>query len=273
MLDNSTSFQHNSGLIIKLFYMIRIFLFTFCILISLSIKAENIKITVSSEALANIVSLVTQESYKIDVISQAGLCPHEYILKPSDFKKAQNSDFVIYMSDNFETFMEHITKNSKAQIINLSKKMHIPNTHNMHIWMSLESVKKIITIIAKEIHQKAEESLNKIDDLINYKKTQLAGLHNVLLLSNSLEYLFEDIPNLKIEKLYLRSGMISAKDVTVLSKYSADKCMLIDKNENISALLNKVGKKIIPVDSENWSLEGYKKIIDDIKTICISGGE
>lgn len=249
--------------------MIRSFFFTLCIISSLCVRAENIKITVSSAPLANIVSLIMPEQGVVDVISQAGLCPHEYILKPSDFQKAQNSNFLIYLSDHFEAFMEHITKNSKAHIINLSKKMHIADTHNMHIWMSLENVKKIIMIIAGELRQPSEKALNKIDDLINYKKTELGSLESVLLLSDSLEYLFEDMPKVKIEKLYLRAGMISAKDVVVLKKYSSEQCVLVDKDENVKALASKIGNKIIAVDSENWSLEGYKKIIDDIRTICL----
>lgn len=250
--------------------MIRIYFFIILSLtLSFSAGAESKKITVSSAPLENITRLLTSQKSEIEVISGAGSCSHEYILKPSDFAKIQNSDVIIYISDHFETFMTHILKNSNASIINLSKKMNLGDRHNMHIWMSLENTKQIIKIIAEAIGESADNALGKIDELIHYKQMQLDGLEEVLLLSDSLEYLFEDTPKVKVKKLYLKSGLISARNMVELSKYSKDQCILVSKGENIESIAAKVGSKIIYVDSENWSISGYKKIINDIHNVCI----
>ena len=235
--------------------------------------AQGIKITVSSQPIANIVQLLTQDA-QIDIIAPSGSCPHEYILKPSDFTKIQDSSVVIYMSDNFEPFIKPITANSDATIINLSNKLNLKPTHNMHIWMSLENVKNIAQIISSVLNIPSDYATTKIAALSQYKKTQLSGLTSVLLLSDSLEYLFEDLPHIKISHMYLKPGMTSIRDITTLSNQNPNICILINDSANVESIESKLantksGYKLVSVASENWSLEGYKKIIDDIKSRCI----
>ena len=229
--------------------------------------AESQKITVSSQPIASIVKLIDSNAI-IDILTPAGTCPHEYLLKPSDFRRAKNSNLVIYTSDNFEPFMKPMLKNSNAKIINLSHVLDIAPDHNMHIWMSLENVHKATQVIAQELKMPSKPALQQLDDLISYKKTQLANLRSVLLLSDSLEYLFEDMPHVKVEKLYIKPGMTSAKDIMSLSNQSAKKCILINDKENVESIASKIGHKVVPVTSENWSTTEYKKTIDDIKNLC-----
>ena len=232
-------------------------------------QATNTKITVSSQPIANIVGLLNSNT-EIDTLSPSGACPHEYILKPSDFNRAKNSNFVIYTSDVFEPFIKPITMHSSAKIINLSHSLGITHDHNMHIWMSLENVKKAISVIANALQKPDTQALEQIDELIIYKKAQLSKLQSVLLLSDSLEYLFEDMPHVTVEKLYIKPGMTSAKDIVVLSNQHADKCIIINDKENVESIASKIGHKVIGVASEDWSLDGYKKIVDDIRDDCVS---
>lgn len=244
-------------------------LLTLLLLTPIPCVASNLKITVSSEPLANMVRMITENSAEVETIANSSSCPHEYILKPSDFKRAQNSDFVVYLSDYFEPFIDPIVKNSPAKVINLSESLKINPKNNMHIWMSLENVRKIVIMLSDKLHKPNITPLRQIDDLIRYKKTQLAPLTSVLLLSDSLEYLFEDMPHVKIEKLYIIPGMTSAKDIVILVNQPNGRCILMNGGDNISSISSKIRHKVVPVSSENWSLEGYKKIIDDIKNECL----
>ena len=247
-------------------------LLLFIILISSVAHAEKVKITVSSHPIANIVGLVIEGNNidaQIDVIASSGSCPHEYTLKPSDLTKTKNSNFVIYISDDFEPFIKPITKDSDAKIINLSNELNVKPTHNMHIWMSLENVQKIVRVISEALNIPNDKALAQIANLNEYKKTELSGLKSALLLSDSLEYLFEDIPHVQIEKRYIKTGMISAQDILSLNNQGADTCILINGEENIASIESKIGHKVVGITSENWSLEGYKKTIDDIKSNCL----
>lgn len=238
------------------------------ILVVSNISYSKPKLTVSSEPLANILSLIIKDA-EIEILTPLGFCPHEYILKPTDFKRAENSDFIIYVSDKFEPFVGHLIKNTNAQIIELGNDLKISSTSNMHIWMSLEYVRKTISIIAQKLKIPSQNALQKIDDMNSYRKSKLSHIKSVLLLSDSLEYLFEDIPSIYIEKLYIKPGMTSAKDLVTLRNQQSSICILINSEENITSIESKIGHKIVPIESESWSLEGYKKIIDDISDNCI----
>ena len=238
-------------------------------LLPLLAQAANNKIMVSSEPIANIVRLIDATAI-IDTLAPTDSCPHEYILKPSDFRRAENSNFVIYTSDDFEPFMKPVAKHSQAKILNLSHILDIAPNHNMHIWMSLENVRKAATVIAHALKMPSKQTLQQIDDLIHYKKMQLANLKSVLLLSDSLEYLFEDMPHVKVKKLYIKPGMTSVRDIVVLSSQSADECIIINDKENVESIASKIGHKVVGVPSEDWGLEEYKKMVDDIRAGCSS---
>ena len=247
--------------------LIRIFIFTL-LLPHLSF-AQKPKITTSSEPIAAITRMLVGDNAMINTISNSSLCPHEYILKPSDLNLAKNSDFVIYLSDYFEPFILPVIKNSHAKVINLSERLKFNPKSNMHIWMSLEDVHKMAVIIADELNVPHNDAVQRIDQLNKYKKTQLADLRSVLLLSDSLEYLFEDMPHVKIEKLYIMPGMTSVRDIVTLRNQPKDRCILMNNSDNIASISSKIGHKVIPVSSESWSIEGYKKIIDDIRSECL----
>ena len=252
----------------------RILLILLTLISHIAYASDNagLKITVSSQPIASIVRLIVHlidHDTTINILTPSGSCPHEYILKPSDFIRVENSNFVIYTSDDFEPFIKPIIKHSQAQIINLSDILDIKSNHNMHIWMSLENVKKSAIIIAHALGLPSKDALQQIDDLNRYKHAQLKNLQSALLLSDSLEYLFEDMPHVKVEKLYIKPGMTSAKDIMVLSTQSANKCILINDKENVESIASKIGHKIVPIAREDWSLDGYKKIIDDIRNTCI----
>jgi zinc transport system substrate-binding protein len=238
-------------------------------LLPLYAKATTAQITVSSSPIANIIFLLDPKA-TVTTLAPTGTCPHEYLLKPSDFQRARNSGVIIYTSDDFEPFIKPFIKNSHSKVLNLSNLLNIQQNHNMHIWMSLHNVRKATHIIAQTLKIPEKKALQQIDTLMKYKKTQLSSLKSVLLLSDSLEYLFEDMPHIKVQKLYLKPGMTSAKDIIVLRNQKPEQCIIIDNHENVESISLKISHKVIDVDSEDWSIDSYKRLIDDIRDGCIS---
>lgn len=230
------------------------------------INASNNQIMTSSDILSNIIYLIDPK-LTVDTFSALGSCPHDYILKPSDFNKAKNAKFIIYISNSFEEFIPQLAKNSSAKLINLSYEIGLNPDANMHLWMNLSLVKQILSILGNNLNKDVTNAHKIIDELMLYKQQELANLKEILLLSENLEYFFTDIPEIQINKLYLTPGMISVKQIKKITN-SNSKCIVLDQNTklNLETIIN---KKIITIPAETWSIDLYKKMIDDIKTNCL----
>ncbi|MBP3194670.1 MAG: zinc ABC transporter substrate-binding protein ZnuA [Cardiobacteriaceae bacterium] len=103
--------------------MIKKLLFTliFSALSSNFLYARDVKISASIKPLHSIASYISDGIIKaenINLIITDG-SPHGYSLKPSDVKKMSNSDYILWVSDDLETFMPQTTakfKNTKTRV-------------------------------------------------------------------------------------------------------------------------------------------------------------
>lgn len=230
-------------------------------------KINKLKIVVSSDSIANMVRMLPTEAF-IQILAPKNSCPHEYIIKPSDYKKVQESDIVIYTNSHFEPFMPQLIKGTKAKVIELSSALNVNEKNNMHLWMDPFYVKKAIDVIAKELQVSSLEANKQINHLQNYAYSKLTPIKDVLLLSDSLEYLFSDSQSTEVNHLYIKHGMTSTKDLLKLRKQKSTTCMIVSCQQKAQALTKSLGRNVVFVDSENWSPTNYKKIIDKVSKEC-----
>ncbi|XVN42749.1 MAG: zinc ABC transporter substrate-binding protein [Candidatus Rickettsia vulgarisii] len=144
-------------------------------------------------------------------------CPHHYHnLKPSDLQKVQDADIVLYINEEFDGFVSKLMSQNNKNIVRVSdfpRLNLIKDNHynNWHIWLDLYNVQIILermsNILIEQfpdlsiyVKQNLQESKKQIDRLIEIKNQQLSSLQDVILLTDSLEYFFDDKCN--VAKLY-----------------------------------------------------------------------
>lgn len=248
------------------------------------------KIIVSISPIASLVASLVEDEAEVESLIINNSCPHLYQTKPSDIKKIQNADILIYVSPKFDYFahkLMHNQMNDKIVVADL-KNLNIRN-NNWHFWLDLENAKiflKEIAVILSEkfpdikdnIYSNLVKSIKKLEKLDLLKKEKLLSIADFIVLSDSLEYLLE--PNIyKLTKLYNRSQK-SLKYLDIFKEHldeSTSKCVIINNNEN-SDIYKKFTLNLVAIDSENWQIEKissdlffvkYKEIINNISNICI----
>ena len=266
---------------------ISIFTIIFLILFNHNVLASGskIKIVTSITPLASIIAMLLNDNAEIVAIANNNNCPHHYNLKPSDLQKVKDADLVLYIDDDFDSFASKLMNNHSKNVIKISDlaKVKFIST-NRHIWLDLERVKimleQLSTILARqfpnldsEIYQNLYNSAKQIDNLIRIKEKLLAPLKDVILLSDSLEYLFDE-QKYKVQKLY-SGNQKSLKYIQNLEKLldrSASKCLVLGTEEDFK-IYKHFKANIVKVESENWAVNRitsdlffnqYLKIINQI---------
>jgi zinc transport system substrate-binding protein len=266
---------------------ISIFTIIFLILFNHNVLASGskIKIVTSITPLASIIAMLLNDNAEIVAIANNNNCPHHYNLKPSDLQKVKDADLVLYIDDDFDSFASKLMNNHSKNVIKISDLAKIKFiSNNRHIWLDLERVKimleQLSTILARqfpnldsEIYQNLSTSEKQIDNLIETKEKLLAPLKDVILLSDSLEYLFDE-QKYKVQKLY-SGNQKSLKYIQNLEKLldrSASKCLVLGAEEDFKIYKN-FKADIVKVESENWAVDQitsslffdqYLKIINQI---------
>jgi zinc transport system substrate-binding protein len=266
---------------------ISIFTIIFLILFNHNVLASGskIKIVTSITPLASIIAMLLNDNAEIVAIANNNNCPHHYNLKPSDLQKVKDADLVLYIDDDFDSFASKLMNNHSKNVIKISDLAKIKFiSNNRHIWLDLERVKimleQLSTILARqfpnldsEIYQNLATSEKQIDNLIETKEKLLAPLKDVILLSDSLEYLFDE-QKYKVQKLY-SGNQKSLKYIQNLEKLldrSASKCLVLGTEEDFKIYKN-FKANIVKVESENWAVDQitsslffdqYLKIINQI---------
>lgn len=259
----------------------------FCILFNHSVFAGNtkIKIVTSITPLASVIAMLLADNAEIVAIANNNDCPHHYHLKPSDLQKVKDADLVVYIDDHFDSFASKLMNNHGQNVIKISDLTKLKLIgDNWHIWLDLENVKILLeqlsAILAKQfpglsakIYQNLDTSKKQIDHLVKIKAEKLARLNDVILLSDSLEYLFDE-QKYKVQKLY-SGNQKSLKYVKTLEKLldkSSDKCLVLSTEQD-SKIYRNFKANVVTVESENWIVENitddlfynqYLKIIDQI---------
>lgn len=189
--------------------MIKKFLITIFVFYVFFIFSVKAKILVSIKPLGFIVFSITDDIVPLDILLPYGESEHNYFLKPSDLRKIRDTDLLIWIGPEIESFLIKPSsilskKNNliiseipevKNLIINSISKNNSQSIKNMHLWLS----PKIANIIALSIYK-------KLSILIPEKKE--------LFLKNLK--IFEKELNILDKKIYSRFKLIKTKKYIVL---------------------------------------------------------
>ncbi len=262
-------------------------------LFSLNATAKNRPhIVVTVGPIASIISMLTTDMIDIDVIASNNGCPHNYHLKPSDFQKIKKADLLIYVDEDFDSFITKFILHGDVNTLRLSDIRSLDlistdnrKTQNWHIWLSLDNVEILLSELTEhlrkqfpemrdKLHINLQAALENISNLRQIKLKKLSEITDVILLSDSLEHFFSDQKEMKIFKL-LNSKQKTIKyraNIQSLLYKSNSKCMIISQSENIS-FYKDFDANILQVEDENWDVTNlnanlfssqYLKIIDKI---------
>lgn len=241
----------------------------FCSITSYASNKPNIVTTITP--ISSIVAMLVSDKVNIKTIANSNDCPHHYNLKPSDLKKIDNSDIVIYIDDNFDGFIGKLTKTRNKYLIKISdiKNLHIleENNHkNWHIWLDLNNVKIIMQYLAKvisktipelqdDINKNLSNAIEKLTKLEEIKKHKLHAIQDIIMLSDSMKYFFAN-SNVKVLKLYsgTQKSLRYIGKLKKLVEQAENKCITIS-NEQDPRIYDKVNAKVITLESENWNID------------------
>lgn len=229
------------------------------LLLLFPIGACGAKIVVSTNHIASIVSMVTDD---VEVIASCSSCPKHYSLKPSDVEKIESADLVIYIDDKFEPFAEVLKVKTKGKLIKISDFDNVDiRSGNYHIWLDIDVAKKILSTISKEFDIKNDDAIDGLKTLSEYRDEVLGKVKHPVILSASLEYLF-DSP----EKLYRDLGKVNL--ISKIEGLSEDATIFGDSNGNFAYIEEKTGRKVTLLDSDKWPkidyISYYRNILDKV---------
>ncbi len=174
-------------------------------LMSLTLSPANAAVVASLKPIGFIAAAITDGVTKTEVLLPDGASEHDYSLRPSDVKRLQSADLVVWVGPDMEAFMQKPTQQLPAQkqlaigelpdVKPLLMKggehdedeheghdhqgekgdeHHHHGEYNMHIWMSPE----VARLAAVAIHQKLVEvmpqSRAKLDANLRDFEAQLA---------------------------------------------------------------------------------------------------
>ncbi|WP_341756582.1 MULTISPECIES: metal ABC transporter substrate-binding protein [unclassified Candidatus Tisiphia] len=249
----------------------------------------RIKIVTSITPLASIIAMLVKEQAEIVAIANNNDCPHHYNLRPSDLKKVKDADIVFYIDEQFDGFAGKLMNGHSKNVIKISNfnRLRIISNDsydNWHIWLDLDNVKILLEQlsqilsqrfpeISSAIYQNLEEAKKQIDDLAKIKHQRLVSLTDVILLSDSLEYFFDNGQK-SVAKLY-SSDQKSLKYISNLEhllSMSSSKCLLLSLDQDV-ALYKNFKVEVVVIESENWQVtninsdlfyDQYLKIINQV---------
>lgn len=232
--------------------------------------ASKPKIVTSITPIASIVAMLTENDADIVVIDSAAGCPHHYHMRPSDKEKIVDSQMMILIDDDFDSFAAKLAKNYKGTTIKLSEIKTINfldenGEYNWHFWLDLNNVlamhEYLATMLVKQfpdlehaILSNKNKAQARIESMMQLKKHDLESINELVVLSDSFEHFLKDITS-PVIKLYQKShSSLKALDSLEYTLSSESKqCIVIDSMQD-SSPYKKYGKKIIQIDSENWVL-------------------
>ena len=234
------------------------------------------KIVTSITPIASIAAILFDESeIEIDSIATSTTCPHYYQAKPSDIYKIQSADINILINEDFDGFATKLMNNYSNNVIKISdfKKLniiYIDNQPNWHIWLDLENVKILLEEFRKifiskfpeltqSIDSNFEYSLKELEILITTRNSIYNSLHQTILFSDSLEYLFRTVISKKLYEHPYKSLEYIQRVESQLNN-NLKQCLIFDVDQNIE-FYKRFHKPIIKIESENWQL------ITDIKKL------
>lgn len=229
---------------------------------------SKVKIVTSITPLASIIAMLVKDQAEIVAIANNNDCPHHYNLRPSDLKKVKNADIVFYIDEQFDGFAGKLMNGHSKNVIKISNfhglRIISNNSYdNWHIWLDLDNVKLLLEQlfqvlsqrfpeISSAIYQNLEEAKKQIEELTKIKHQRLTSLTNVILLSDSLEYFFNNSQK-NVARLYSsdQKSLRYISNLEHLLSMSNSKCLLLSTEQDV-ALYKNFKVEIVEVESENW---------------------
>lgn len=252
-------------------------------------NSSNFTILTSSSTVALITSIIAGDDFTIDMLHTGQGCPHHYSGKPSDRRKLQNADAVIYIDDKFEAFFASMIENSTIPKYRISSNFDViksggSNKHvntNWHFWNNPNQVYKAIEDIGyfmislkpeskQRILARIADSKEKLALLGHNLKTAINQAESIMLISRSVEPLFYDTEyEAKFSGDYL--GLKFVQDLSLIIKQQPDICIISDTHDNHHDVLKKYNAKHVTINGENisWSSDAdlMQQYIDYINNI------
>lgn len=261
----------------KITVSIFILLFHYFALASQLALADKIQIVTTITPLSAIIAMLVKDQAKIQSIASSNGCPHHYHLKPSDLQKVQNADIIFYIDPEFDGFISKLINGGSKHVIQISSLPGLNiiknnSYNNWHIWLDLDNVIILLEQLSKilveqfptikiAVEQNLEAAKKQIAILAQIKQQQLSRLQDVILLTDSCEYFFNN-NQYRVTKLY-NSNQKSLKYINELEQLlttSYNKCLILSLEQN-PLIYQNLKAIIVAVDSENWQVD---KINDDL---------
>jgi len=266
-------------------------LLIFLISINISLNAFAMpKIVTSISPLGSVISNLTRDAAKVDVVFGAAGCPHDYYGKPSDLGKVKKADLIIYIDDDFDGFFAKLANNYSGPKIRVSELSSVNfqdenGEVNWHFWLDLDNIIALKSSLTKSMMQNFPEFSSKFLDNSKIFEQKIKALEaekskifskmgKIVVLSDSLDHFFgkKKLPNIMKLYQYHHASLKSYHELTQKVAKFAPRCILIDKEQD-HKLYEKMGTKVISIDSDNWQMEKdlselffkkYREILKDI---------
>lgn len=195
----------------------RIFLLLSLICLLPNAWANGPLVTVSIKPIHSLVAAVMQGVAEPVLLIPANQSPHNFSLRPSDIKKLQSSDLIIWLGDTFETPLEHILRTTmkdrrtisllqqpeilrlnarKGGVWEIQKRNDKSETHrhhyetDPHIWLSTKNAVEVVRILS--------DVLSEIDpnNRHHYQKNSQIVQQRLERLESELETGFSEVRNI-----------------------------------------------------------------------------
>ena len=229
------------------------------------------RIVTSITPIAGIVSMLVDGAAEVVAIDISAGCPHHYQMRPSDKDKIADSQMLIFIDDSFDVFAGKLfarfqDKTVKISELNLINFLDANGQKNWHFWLDLKNVlafqEELANILLKYFPELKDTILSnknkaqaKITSLMKLKQRELESVNELVILSDSFEHFFAGMST-RIIKLYQRenSSLRDFRNLEHILNTDQPQCIVIDNTQD-SAIYKKFSKKIIQIESENWTVD------------------
>ncbi len=258
--------------------LIRFFITLIILSLSFQIcaKTKQLSVVTSSSPIASIFYMVLGDIGTVEYLAKSHGCSHDYHMKPSQLNLLKNADIIAYIDDNFDGFIIQNVQQNSAYILKFSKLPLelIKNENglvNWHIWLKIKNVRlildEILNILVKTSPQHTEQFVSNYQkalknlELIERRIENLGETKNILLLGESLEYLFDNFKT-ATDKKFLGNKQPTLKyinDIRESFSNSSKICLVLDAQHQsekyYTDILNDSKVKIVALNAENWLFE------------------
>ncbi|MFD0706351.1 zinc ABC transporter substrate-binding protein ZnuA [Photorhabdus akhurstii] len=185
-----------------------------------TIQSANADVVTSIRPLGFIAAAITDGVTDTQVLLPDGASPHDYALKPSDLKRINQADLVVWVGPEMEIFLSKpLTKvpqnrqlalaqlpTIKPLLLKNDEDLHEPDQHkheeghehhshgeyNMHIWLSPEIAKQVAQGIHDQLQMRFPQKKAALDVNLRKFNAQLAqtdkNIANILKLARGKGY-------------------------------------------------------------------------------------